>query len=342
MKPIVVDAMGGDYAPREVVAGISEFAREVPGVSVALVGDEAALRPLMEEYPVPPETVTVVHAPDTVGMCDDFRTARKKKESSMSVGLEVVKKGEGSAFVSLGNTAAVVGLTHVKWGLLEGVSRAGIAVPMPNGKGFTLAIDLGANVGAKPEHLFGYAVMASVYCEKVFGVESPRVGLLNVGEEHGKGGQAMRELYTMFEKAPVNFQGNAEGGDFFSGKFDVVVCDGFVGNAVLKAAESAADLVMRALKEELGAGMIRKLGALLARNAFRDAKRHMDYSERGGTPLLGVNGICIIGHGRSKAPAFKNAVRIAHQAVKADLNNMITAGMSSVRKEHEKLPAADK
>jgi glycerol-3-phosphate acyltransferase PlsX len=341
VKPIVVDAMGGDYAPAEAVAGVALFARENPDVPVVLVGNEAEVTPLIKRnFPDGMGQVAFRHASENVANDDEVRTARRKKDSSLAVGIRMMKEGEGSALVALGNTAAVVGLTHLGWGLLPGVSRAGIAVTFPNGNGATLAIDMGANTMSKPEHLLDYGVMASIYMEKVMGVKSPRVGLINVGEEYDKGGEEMRKVYGLFEHAPFNFQGNAEGRDLVSGKFDVVVCDGFVGNVALKAAESVAEFVTSEIKKALMKNLQRKILAFFLKGAFRDAKKSMDYSEYGGMPLLGVNGICIIGHGRSRAVAFKNAIRCGHQAVMADLCTVITSGLAAMHKDEDKRPAA--
>ena len=340
MKPIVVDAMGGDYAPAEAVAGVALFARENPDVPIVMTGNEAEVMPLIKQYfPGGLGQVSFQHASENVANDDEVKIARKKKDSSLAVGIRMVKEGEGSALVALGNTAAVVGLTHLGWGLLPGVSRAGIAVTFPNGNGATLAIDMGANTMSKPEHLLDYGVMASIYMEKVMGVKTPRVGLINVGEEYDKGGEEMRKIYGLFEHAPFNFGGNAEGRDLVSGKFDVVVCDGFVGNVALKVAESVAEFVSRQLKNALMKSLGRKILAFFLRGAFSEAKKNMDYSEYGGMPLLGVNGICIIGHGRSRAVAFKNAVRCGYQAVKADLCAVITNGLAAMHKGEDKRPA---
>jgi phosphate acyltransferase len=225
--------------------------------------------------------------------------------------------------VALGNTMAAVAATRLGLRHLEGVHRTGIAVPMPSKTGVTVVIDMGANINVKPKHLYTYGIMASAYCKLVLHEDNPRVGLLNVGEEEAKGNDIVREAYAMLKEAPINFIGNVEGGDIFSGTCDVVVCDGFVGNVILKASEKLGAAFTSILKEGLLATWRTKLGALLAKPALRELKRRASDEDYGGAPLLGVNGICIIGHGRSNPTAVKNALRVAHESVRVDLNRAI-------------------
>lgn len=331
VQPIAVDAMGGDRAPEELVKGAAVFLGDYSDAPVLLVGDEGRLKPLIAAYGLAGHAeVSLKHAPETIAMHEKLAAVRRKPGSSLMLAIEAVRDGEAGALVALGNTLAVVALTHLKWGLLAGVERAGIAVPLPNRRGVTVVIDMGANVSARPEHLRDYAVMASIYTEKVLGRRSPRVGLLNVGEESGKGSQLLRDAYALIEKSPVNFGGNAEGRDIFMGDFDVVVCDGFAGNVVLKAAEGAAELLLEKTKGALLASPLRRLGAWLCRGGFRDIRRLADYGTYGGAPLLGVNGICIIGHGRSSALAVANALRVAREAVLAELPRRMSARIAGL------------
>ncbi len=256
-------------------------------------------------------------------------SVRKKRDSSVWRAVELVRDGEADGVVCIGNTLAAVVVSTLRLRLLEGVHRAGIAVPLPNMRGgVTTAIDMGANTTPRPEHFLDYAVMASTYAHEVLGVQNARVGLLNVGEELGKGNELLRLSFDLLEKAPVNFVGNVEGSDFFSGACEVVVCDGFVGNAVLKASEAVAELFGSLIKEELGRNLARKVGGILSTGAFRSLKRRTDYAEWGGAPLLGVNGVVIIGHGKSDSRAVANALRVARDAAERKVNEKISSRLA--------------
>jgi glycerol-3-phosphate acyltransferase PlsX len=257
-------------------------------------------------------------------MKDGFAALSKKPDSSIVRAVEFVREGEAEAVVSVGNTVGAVAAAQIKLRLLRGVRRAGIAVPLPTMRGTTVVIDMGAGVAAKPEHLVGYAVMASIYTEEVLGKRDPTVALLNVGRETSKGDSVLKKAYSLLEDAPLNFRGNAEGSDIYRGRFDVVVCDGFVGNVVLKAGEGAAKFFVHVVREEFAeSGLRSRLGALLARPALGRVRRRLDYAEWGGAPLLGVKGVLIKGHGRSNGRAVANAIRVAVEAVRKDVNRKI-------------------
>jgi glycerol-3-phosphate acyltransferase PlsX len=264
-------------------------------------------------------------------MHEKLDTIRKKRDSSVWRAIDLVREGKADAAVLIGNTLASVALSTLRLRLIEGVSRAGIAVPLPSRSGITVVIDMGANTTPQVRHLVDYAVMASIYASEVLGIGSPRVGLLNVGEELGKGNPMLRETYDRLREAPVNFIGNVEGSEVYRGTCDIVVCDGFVGNAILKVSESAAEFMMHMLREELTRTLKRKCGAYLSQDAFRALKRRSDYAEFGGAPLLGVKGVVIIGHGRSDARAVSNALRVARDSAARRVNEKIRARLAEMR-----------
>lgn len=322
---VAIDAMGGDAGPSAVAGGAAAFLREDRETELVLVGLEDEITSCLDAERIGGhERVRVHHASQVIKMGERVASVRKKRDSSVLRAVELVRDGEADCVICIGNTLAAVVASTLRLRLLEGVHRAGIAVPLPNkGGGVTVAVDMGANTTPKPEHLAVYAVMASTYAQEVLGVDDPRVGLLNVGEELGKGHELLRRAYELIAEAPVNFIGNVEGGDFFSGACEVVVCDGFVGNAVLKASEAAAELFGALTKEELGRNLTRKVGAILSRGAFRSLRRRTDYAEWGGAPLLGVKGVVIIGHGKSDSRAVANAIRVARDAVVREVNDKI-------------------
>ena len=317
---ILLDAMGGDKAPESQVAGAVRAARELP-VEVVMVGQRDAIERSLSNYHKPPPNLSIVHAPEVIGMHESPAVSvRRKRESSISVGLELLKRREVDAFISAGNTGAVVSASTLLVGLLPSIERPGIAILLPGMQGDTLLIDVGANIDAKPLHLLQYALMGEAYVRCLLGTERPTVGLLNVGEEATKGTEFIKETYGMLEASGVNFVGNVEGHDIFSGEYDVIVCDGFVGNVALKTAESLAHAINQLLKRSLTRSPFRRLGAWLARDAFRQLRQEVDYAEHGGAPLLGVDGISIIAHGASNTKAIKNAIRVAYESVRRDLN----------------------
>lgn len=309
---IALDAMGGDHAPVEIVRGALLAAAEYP-VEIILVGQEEVIRRELGSKALP-ANVSVVDAREVVGMEDTaMAPLRKKRNSSVRVCANLVAEDRADAFVSAGNTGATWTSARAVMGMIEGVSRPALAAILPSTKGHTLLLDVGANVETKPHHLREFAVMGHFYAQMLFNLEHPRVGLLSVGEEEGKGNDLTKETYRVLEETGLNFIGNAEGRDVYNGNADVVVCDGFTGNVVLKASEALGEMVSKTIREEMTRSLRRKIGGLLARGAFDGLKKRMDYSEYGGAPLLGVKGGCIVCHGRSNAKAIKNAIRVARE-----------------------------
>jgi glycerol-3-phosphate acyltransferase PlsX len=320
---IAVDAMGGDHAPRAAVEGACLAAVE-DGASVLLVGDEKRVRAELDRLNRPCPRIEIVHADEVVEMDDPPITPiRKKRRSSMRICAQLVKEGRAQAMVTAGNTGAAMITAKMVIGAIDGVDRPALAAVFPNANGRTVVLDVGANLDSKPEHLRQFAVMGHFYAQEVLGTASPRVGLLSVGEEDVKGTDLTKEVFRVLKTTGLNFVGNVEGRDFFNGNADVVVCDGFVGNAVLKAAESMASLFGKMLRQSLQQSTRTKLGAALAKPAFDELRRKLDYAEYGAAPLLGVRGGCFIGHGRSNPRAIRSAVRRAVEFCAADLHNKI-------------------
>ncbi len=320
---IVVDAMGGDYAPDVVIEGAIAAVKQY-NVEVILVGDEARIKNLLKKYKYAGSKILVQPAGEVIEMHESAATSvRRKRHSSIVIGLNLVKEGRADAFFSAGNTGAVVCAGTLSLGMLPGIERPGIAIVAPTLKGISLIIDVGANIDPKPVQLLQYGIMAEAYLRYILNNPNPKVGLLNIGEEESKGTDFMKETYELFEKSNLNFIGNVEGKDIFSGKCDVIVCDGFVGNVALKVSESLAETMQEWLKRHLLSNPLGKMGVLLLRTSLSRFKKEMDYSEYGGAPLLGVNGVVIIGHGRSNAKAIKNAIRVASEEVERKFNEKI-------------------
>jgi glycerol-3-phosphate acyltransferase PlsX len=332
MIRIALDAMGSDNAPVSDVGGAVLAAREF-NYEIVLVGNESLIKKELEKYKPIPSNISIHHASEAIGMHEQpVLSVRRKKDSSIVVLANLAKEKKVDAVVSAGNTGAMVCAVTLKCRLLEGIERAGIGIVMPTLKGPMVMIDGGANIDAKPSHLLQYGIMASAYSEFIFGKKSPRVGLLNVGEEESKGTGSLKEAYGLLESSGLNFIGNVEGRDFFVGDCDVIVCDGLVGNVALKVTEAVAHTIGEMLKKELKSSFFSMLGALLAKNAFLSMKKRMDYAEHGGAPLLGVNGVCIIGHGSSNSKAIKNAIRVAGEEVVKNVNQHIVEAIT-IRKE---------
>jgi glycerol-3-phosphate acyltransferase PlsX len=329
---IAVDAMGGDFGPPATVEGALDAVRDYQQLEVTLVGDDAAIARELARHRdtgAARSRITVRHASQVVEMGESPTHAlRRKRDSSLRVAASLVRDGEASAFISAGNTGAAMAIAMFTLGVLPGVDRPAIAVVLPNRKGRTILLDVGANVDPKPWHLVQYAVMGHVYAKDILGVANPRIGLLSVGEEEGKGNELVRDVFKTIEATPLNFVGNVEGRDLYNGQVDVVVTDGFTGNVCLKVSESLADMVVNLIREELGRTPVTRLGALLVRPAFRRFWKRVDYTELGGAPLLGINGACIISHGASPARAVKNAIRVAADWVRMDVNAHIRAALS--------------
>lgn len=321
---VVVDGMGGDKAPAVVVEGSIRAAEEY-GCQILLVGKKDLLAEELRRYSINAKGVEVYPASEVVDMREPATTPiRKKKDSSINVCVGLLKDGQADAMVSAGNTGAVVCATTFRLGMLEGVERPGIAIVFPTLKGITLLIDVGANIDPKPAHLLQYGIMGDAYSKHILGKQHPKIGLLNVGEEDTKGPDFVKETHRLLAESRLNFIGNVEGRDIFSGEYDVIVCDGFVGNVVLKVSESLAFTIAEFLKRELRKDFISKLGVLLSSSAFKIFKTKVDYAEYGGAPLLGVNGRVVIGHGSSNAKAIKNAIRVAVEFKQKQINKHIT------------------
>ncbi len=331
---IALDAMGGDNAPFATVAGARDALEEFGGslTKLLLVGDESRIKEQLSDLHFAHSKIEIVHASQIVTMEDSaVKSLKEKRDSSIARSVMLVKEGHADAVVSAGNTGAAVAASTIRWRNIPGVERAGIASPLPNEHGPCNIVDAGANVDAKPSHLLGYAIMGSVYARHVQGKENPVVGLMSVGEEDSKGSEFTKEVFDLLKAAPINFRGNVEGHDLFESKLDVVVCDGFVGNVVLKSCEATAKIMFKWLKQEIKASPIRQMGALIAKDAFKATKERGNYETYGGSPLLGVNGTCIIGHGSSSPRAVKNAIRVACESVSAGVNPQIEEEMHRVR-----------
>ena len=322
---VVLDAMGGDNAPRIPVRGAVQAAKEL-GIEIILTGKRDLIEKELSFYDYPKNLITIKDAEDVVLMEERPSKALKKKNSSIHVGLKLVKDKMADAFVSAGNTGAIMAISLFTLGRLRGVERPAISTVLPNLRGHTFLLDVGANVDCKPIHLLQFAVMGEAYAKYVLGEQNPRVGLLNIGEEEGKGNELTKEAYKLLKDASMkglNFIGNAEGRDIYSGEFDVIVCDGFVGNVALKLSESLAKILAKILKEEIDKHFISKLGAVTLKPAIKGFKKRIDYAEWGGAPLLGVKAPVIISHGSSNAKAIKNAIKVACQFAKSNLNDYI-------------------
>lgn len=323
--------MGGDHGSEELIAGALQAVEET-GLYVSLVGDESLLNSHLETLAPDSRTakkITIVHSSEVVGMNEHPATAiRKKKDSSVMVAFDLVRRGVADAAVSAGNSGATMAAGIRKLGRLNGISRPGIASAFPTRKKPVVMMDIGANVDCKPVHLYQFAIMASAF-SKITGVQNPKIGLLTIGEETGKGNSLVKETYPLLEKSSLNFIGNVEGRDVFQGDIDVIVCDGFVGNICLKVSEGLADAAMQMLRDEIIKSWIAKIGYLLTRKAFRSFKKRVDYAEYGGAPLLGIDGVGFICHGKSTSHAIKNAIIKAAQMAKGNINRDILASLAA-------------
>jgi glycerol-3-phosphate acyltransferase PlsX len=341
---IALDAMGSDRAPKPEVEGAILAARNY-GVRVLLIGPEPAIKAELDRHPAASRLpLEIVHASQVITMEDKaVQAVRAKRDSSMRVGLRLVREGRASGFVTAGNTGAAMASAKMVLGALHGLDRPALAAVFPTAPGTAaILLDVGANVDCKPHNLEQFAVMGEIYFRSMFehagfgraGLGSgkrPRVGLLSIGEEETKGNELTREAFQLLKRLPLNFVGNVEGRDLFNGRVDVIVADGFVGNVALKVSEGVAGLVRSALKESLKATITRQVGYLLSRSAFIDFKKRIDHTEYGGAPLLGVKGVCIITHGSSNANAIKNAVRVAAESVERQINGAIERGLAALR-----------
>jgi glycerol-3-phosphate acyltransferase PlsX len=327
---IAVDALGSDRSPKPEVEGAILAARH-HDVKVLLVGKEDVIRAEMAHHPsVRNLPIEVVHASEVIGMQEKAAQAvRSKRDSSMRVGIRLVREGKAAGFVTAGNTGAAMATAKMVLGALPGVDRPALAAVFPTAAGTAaILLDVGANVDCKPQNLEQFAIMGEVYFRTIFAGRfptsaHPRVGLLSIGEEESKGNELTRESFHLLKQLPMNFVGNVEGRDLYNGNVDVIVCDGFVGNVALKISEGLVETVRGILKESLQATITRQVGYLLSRRAFEDFKKRLDYSEYGGAPLLGIKGVAIVGHGSSNANAIKNAIRVAAEFADTKLNEKI-------------------
>jgi len=320
---IALDAMGGDRGPEELVSG-AVMATSNSDLEISLIGDKARLGAILATHGGSSSRIHLVHASQVVGMDESpFDAIRRKKDSSIMKAFALHKEGRVDAVVSAGNSGATLAAALKLLGRLEHVSRPGIAGIFPTLKGPVVMMDVGANVDCRAEHLFQFGVMATAFSQVLFGLDRPRVGLLSIGEEGGKGNALVKKSHELFQQSSMNYIGNVEGRDTFLGDVDVMVCDGFVGNVCLKLSEGLAEAVMGMLGEEISKSFKAKLGYLLARDAFVSFKKRVDYAEYGGAPLLGIRGNAIICHGRSSAVAIKNAIRVASEMARNKVNDRI-------------------
>lgn len=312
---IVVDAMGGDYAPQNVIAGVVDAVKEFD-VTITLVGIEDQVKAHLAKYTYPKDRIEIVHAPEVVGMEDSpTDVIRRKRDCSISVGVNLLKEPGYDAFISAGNTGACVAASTFFLRMIDGVDRPGIGLVIPQLNGTSFLIDVGANTEPKPEHLYQYGQMARVYAQSVLGKTDPTVGLVNIGEEEGKGSGFEKQAYQLLQDKLPRFIGNVEPNEMFVGKADCIVCTGFVGNVIIKVSEGLMESANKLVKREVKKSPLALLGALLMMGALKKVKKQVDYSEYGGAPLLGVNGIVMISHGRSTPKAIKNAIRAAMHEV---------------------------
>jgi len=332
---IALDAMGGDFGPPNLVGGAALALREYRHIGkLFLVGDAAQIEAELKKQHCNDKRVEIVHASQVVDMSDRaVEAVRRKKDSSVSRAVDLVKHGQADAIVSAGHTGAAVAASTIKLRTLQGIDRPGIAAVLPTETNVFVLIDAGANVDARPEHLLQYAIMGSVYSRHVLHYKNPTVGLISLGEEDVKGTEKTKEVFKMLKRSSLNFIGNIEGRHLFEDPVEVVVCDGFVGNVILKTCESIAVAIFAWLKHELMRSTKRKVGAFLAKNAFLEIKDKTNYEEYGGSPLLGVDGICIIAHGASTPLAIKNALRVAAESIEHQVNPHI---IEEVQRYHEK------
>jgi glycerol-3-phosphate acyltransferase PlsX len=315
--------MGGDYAPQEIVKGGILAARDL-GYKILLVGRERDITNILKgEGEIDNPLLEVIPSEDVIGMHEPPSNVLRKKASSLHVAGRLVRNQKADALVSAGNTGAVLAVGKFIVGAEKLIERPSIGVALPNPKGKTVLLDVGANVDSKPKHLLQFAIIGHTYAQEILGIENPRVGILSIGEEEGKGNELVKETYPLLKESGLNFLGNAEGRDIYSGSFDVIVCDGFVGNIVLKTSESLGLTVLQMIREEIKKSLIAKLGALLIMPAFKRFRKKADFTEYGGIPLLGAKKPVIITHGRANAKAIRNAIKVAGEFISHEFNRKL-------------------
>ncbi|MFH1489487.1 MAG: phosphate acyltransferase PlsX [Pseudomonadota bacterium] len=324
---IAVDAMGGDYAPEVVVQGAIQASREF-GTEIILVGDCDAIKPHLETTH-DTETLTVHHCREAVLMNEHpLKAVRRKKDASIRVAFELVKNGKADAAVSAGNSGAMMAAGLLLLGRIDGVDRPAFTSILPGDKGEVILLDVGANVDCRPENLFQFGIMAHAFASSCMGMKEPRIGLLNIGEEAGKGNEQVRAAHDLFKKSRLNFVGNIESRDIFAGDVQIVVCDGFVGNVVLKLCEGLAEFIPRVLKREMMRSGAGKAGLWLGRKGLQRLREKMDYAEYGGAPILGINGLGVVSHGRSSARAIKNAIKMSDNFARNHIQDHLNRHMA--------------
>lgn len=324
---IALDAMAGDFGPEPLVKGAIQAVEETRH-HVVLVGDAETLENILNRERALHPRLSIAHADTVVGMDEAPKASLRKKTSSLAVAADLVKNGEADALVSAGNTGATLATTVQKWRPLEGVSRPSLATIIPVPHHPVVLLDVGANIDCRPQHLYDFAVMGSIYAREIIGRRSPRVGLLNIGSEEGKGTETLNIVWRMLSESDnLNFIGNVEGGDPFSGRVDVIVCDGIIGNALIKFGEGLVGFMTSHLKAELGKSVMGWVGGSMVRPVMRKLKTQLDGSEFGGAPLLGVNGTCIVCHGAAKAPAITSAIKMAGECVRHEVNGKIMSAI---------------
>jgi len=334
MLKIAVDAMGGDFAPEVNILGAYEVVQDIE-VEVILVGDEKKIKSFLPEKKETKGIISVIPADDVIQMDENISSALRRKNTSMRKAVELVKAGKADAVISAGHSGAMMALSFLLLGKLPNVERPAIATVIPCLKGHFILLDAGANVDCKPEHLVQFAFMGEAYHKALFSSQSPRIALLSIGEEGSKGNELTKEAFKLLKSSRLNFIGNIEGKDIFFGQADVVVCDGFVGNIVLKVGEGLADALMKMLKREIADIITGKLGYMMIKPAIKSFRKKVDYSEYGGALLLGINGTSIICHGRSSAKAIKNAIKVAAEMVKKQIYTRISESLNQTEDRDE-------
>lgn len=311
---VAVDAMGGDFGPKIMVEGALKAAEEYQ-IEVFLVGAEDLIQKEIGKSAAPDSKVSIVNAAEAIGMGEGLLSFRRKKRSSIRVGTQMVKNGEADAFVSTGNTAAVVYISRKVLGHLQGIDKPALSLLVPTLKGLTLLVDVGANVNCRAYDLHQFAVMGHIFMKNVCQIENPRIALMSVGEEETKGNDLIKEVFERLQASPLNFVGNVEGKDIYSGNADVIVSDGFTGNIALKVSEGVVETVLSMARTEVMRNFFSKIGFFLMKRNLKKLYKRLHYAEYGGAPLLGLNGVCVVGHGRSNPTAVKNAIRLAKDFV---------------------------
>jgi len=311
---VALDAMGGDFGPKVTVEGAVKASQEHK-IEILLVGDEELIKKEFERLNHSKAKISIINASEAIGMEEGLYSIRRKERSSIRIGAQLVKDGEADALVSAGNTAAVVYISKRVLGALKGIDKPALSLLVPTLKGLTLLVDVGASVNCRPRHLEQFAIMGHIFMENVLGLKRPRIGLMSVGEEESKGNELTKEAFERLQASPLNFIGNVEGKDIYSGKADIIVSDGFTGNVALKVSEGVIETFFYMARNELMKNIFSKVGFFLMKRNLKKIYKKFDYAEYGGAQLLGINGVCIIGHGRSNPTAVKNAVRLAKDFV---------------------------